>query len=104
MVLSFATLCFQNTLEPFCYHQFDGNFFIDFDSIKNVVSPDSVTNWRYFARTYLQLPLQQLGAGNVYLLALSSWKINIAENPFAILGCKYVQAITWLELKALYDK
>ena len=32
------------------------------------------------ARTYLQLPLRQWGAGNVYLLVLSSWKVNIAKN------------------------
>ena len=38
------------------------------------------------ARMYLQLPLQQWGAGNVYLLVLSSWKVNIAENPIAVLG------------------
>ena len=38
------------------------------------------------ARTYLQLPLRQLGAGNVYLLVLSSWKVNIAENPIAVMG------------------
>ena len=35
------------------------------------------------ARTYLQLPLRR--AGNVYLLVLSSWKVNIAENPIAIM-------------------
>ena len=33
-----------------------------------------------FAWMYLQLPLRQWGAGNVYLLVLSSWKVNIAEN------------------------
>ena len=38
------------------------------------------------ARTYLQLPLQQWGAGNVYLLLLSSWKVNIAKNPIALVG------------------
>ena len=38
------------------------------------------------ARTYLQLTLQQWGAGNVYLLVLSSWKVNIAENPIAVMG------------------
>ena len=38
------------------------------------------------ARTYLQLPLRQWGAGNVYLLVLSSWKENIAENPIAVMG------------------
>ena len=38
------------------------------------------------AQTYLQLPLRQWGAGNVYLLVLSSWKVNIAENPIAIMG------------------
>ena len=38
------------------------------------------------AWTYLQLPLQQWGASNVYLLVLSSWKVNIAENPIAVIG------------------
>ena len=38
------------------------------------------------ARTYLQLPLWQWGAGNVYLIVLSSWKIIIAENPNAVMG------------------
>ena len=38
------------------------------------------------APTYVQLPLRQWGAGNVYLLVLSSWKVNIAENPIAIMG------------------
>ena len=38
------------------------------------------------ARTYLQLPLRQWGAGNVYLLVLFSWKVNIAENPIAVMG------------------
>ena len=32
------------------------------------------------ARTYVQLPLRQWGAGNVYLLVLSSWKVNIVFN------------------------
>ena len=38
------------------------------------------------AQTYLQLPLQQWGASNVYLLVLSSEKVNIAENPIAVMG------------------
>ena len=38
------------------------------------------------ARTYLQLPLRQWGAGNDYLLMLSNWKVNIAENPIAVMG------------------
>ena len=38
------------------------------------------------AWTYLQLPLRQWGAGNVYLLVLSSWKVNIAENSIAVMG------------------
>ena len=33
------------------------------------------------AQMYLQLPLRQWGAGNVYLLVLSSWKVNIAKTP-----------------------
>ena len=36
--------------------------------------------------TYLQLPLRQWGVGNVYLLVLSSWKLNIAENAIAVMG------------------
>ena len=38
----------------------------------------------YLAQTYLQLSLK--GVRNVYLLVLSSWKVNIAENPIAIMG------------------
>ena len=41
---------------------------------------------QHLARTYLQLQLRQWGAGNVYLLVLSSWKVNIAENPIAVMG------------------
>ena len=39
-----------------------------------------------FARTYLQLPLRQWGGGNFYLLVLSSWKVNIAKKPIAVMG------------------
>ena len=28
----------------------------------------------------------QCGADNVYLLVLSSWNVNIAENPIAVMG------------------
>ena len=38
------------------------------------------------ARMYLQLLLRQWAANNVYLLVLSSWKANIAENPIAVRG------------------
>ena len=38
------------------------------------------------AQMYLQIPLRQWGAGNVYLLVLSSWKVNIAKNPIAAMG------------------
>jgi hypothetical protein len=31
-------------------------------------------------------PITAMGAGNVYLLVLSSWKVNIAENPIAVMG------------------
>ena len=37
------------------------------------------------AQMYLQLPLRQWGARNVYLLVLSSWKVNIAKNPIAVM-------------------
>ena len=40
----------------------------------------------FIARTYLQLPLRQWGASNVYISVLSSWKVNIAENPIAVMG------------------
>ena len=40
----------------------------------------------HLAQTYLQLPLRQWGAGNVYLLVMSSWKVNIAKNPIAVMG------------------
>ena len=54
-----------------------------------------------YARKYLQLPLRQWGAGNVYLLALSSWKVNIAKNLIAKWGCRYVQAvIAWHQVHA----
>ena len=38
------------------------------------------------AWTYLQLPLRQWDASNVYLLVLSIWKVNIAEYPIAVMG------------------
>ena len=38
------------------------------------------------AQTYLQLPLRQWGVGNIYLLVVSSWKVNIAKNPIAVMG------------------
>ena len=38
------------------------------------------------APLYLQHPLRQWGAGNIYLLVLSSWKVDIAENPIAVMG------------------
>ena len=49
-----------------------------FDSIHGLRTPNA---W-----TYLQLPLRQWVAGNVYLLVLSSWNVNIAENPIAVMG------------------
>ena len=52
----------------------------------NIFQEFSVSQWPFMARTYLQLPLRQWGAGNVYLLVLSSWKVNIAENPIAVMG------------------
>ena len=49
-------------------------------------SPLNPQSMQVMAWTYLQLPLRQWGAGNVYLLVLSSWKVNIAENPIAVMG------------------
>ena len=50
------------------------------------VWPLALVKSNIIAWTYLQLPLRQWGAGNVYLLVLSSWKVNIAENPIAVMG------------------
>ena len=52
------------------------------------------------ARTYLQLPLRQWGARNVYLLVLSSWKVNIAENLIAIciIKCVLFTLLFWPKL------
>ena len=41
---------------------------------------------QYMVRTYLQLPSRQWDTGNVYLLVLSSWKVNIVANPIAVMG------------------
>ena len=45
-----------------------------------------VIDIKYCARTFLQIPLRQWGAGNVYLLVLSSWKVNIVKKPIAVMG------------------
>ena len=39
-----------------------------------------------FARMYLQPHYGNGVFSNVYLLVLSSWKVNIVENPIAIMG------------------
>ena len=56
----------------------------------NILWPSNVDTQLFiiitFAQTYLQLPLQQWGADNFYLLVLSSWMVNIAENPIVVMG------------------
>ena len=52
--------------------------------------PFLISKIQAVAWTYLQLPLQQWGAGNVYLLVFSSWKVNIAENPIAVFGVLFL--------------
>ena len=47
---------------------------------------ENKSTWGIIAQTYLQYTLRQLGAGNVYLLELSSWEVSIAENPIAVMG------------------
>ena len=93
----------QGFCKTFCWYVFrkDAHFlailgkFTCFFILKSYISSElilhqikSATNLfvLYTARTYLQLPLQQWGGGNVYLLVLSSWKVNIAENPIAVMG------------------
>ena len=39
-----------------------------------------------YNHNYLQLPLRQWSAGNVCILVLPSWKVNIAENTVAVMG------------------
>ena len=51
-----------------------------------VMDPITKMEVAHIARTYVQLPLWQWGSGNVYLLVLSSWKVNITENPIAVMG------------------
>ena len=41
------------------------------------------------ARRYLQLPLRQWGASNVYQLVLPSWKVHIVENPIAVMESNF---------------
>ena len=60
-----------------------------------------------FAQMYLQLSLRQWEAANVYILVLSSWKVNIAENPIAIMEVvdtlSFIQYIEWnVALKLLW--
>ena len=38
----------------------------------------------FWIRHYLKLPITAMGFGNLYLLALSCWKVNIAGNPIAV--------------------
>ena len=54
------------------------------------------------AWTYLQLPLWQWGADNVYLLVLYSWKVNIAENPIA-LSCRWKSVSFLTSTEYLYS-
>jgi hypothetical protein len=53
-------------------------YLFNYETILSEVAPHA---W-----TYLQLPLPHGGAGNVYLFVLSNWKVNIAENPIAVMG------------------
>ena len=55
-------------------------------NVFQIKSQKRFLNKRLIAWTYLQLPLRQWGAGNVYLLVLYSWKVNITENSIAIMG------------------
>ena len=42
--------------------------------------------WAGKAQMYVQLPIRQWGASNVYILVLSSWKVIIAQTPIALTG------------------
>ena len=53
---------------------------------KNVIKTVFYVRLTDIAWTYLQLQLRQWGVGNVYLLVLFSWKVNIAENPIDVMG------------------
>ena len=56
------------------------------ENIDLTVRPKLLFSLGIFAVMYLQLPLRQWGAVNVYLLVFSSCKVNIAENPIAVMG------------------
>ena len=47
------------------------------------------------ARMYLQRQLRQWGAGNVYLLVLSRWKVNIAKNIIAVMRLRWNYYEKW---------
>ena len=56
-------------------------------AIKGIVTkriPDIIINY-LIRRIYIHYS-HQWGGGNVYLLVLSSWKVNIAENLIAVMG------------------
>ena len=66
---------------------FNGLYRIYFSKVMQFLSLRKVSEYGSMsAQAYLQLLLRQWGAGNVYLLVLSSWKVNIAENPIAVMG------------------
>jgi hypothetical protein len=47
------------------------------------------------AQTYLQLSLWQWEAGNVYLVVLSIWKVNIAKKPIAFMELWICSGSVW---------
>ena len=59
--------------------------FLENSAITDLIGQAKGEPGQALAQTYLQLPLRQWGAGNVYLLVLSSWKVNIAKNSIAVL-------------------
>ena len=71
-----------------CKDTFSCCHFCHDDFSKKLYSCSNNFNYptRHIDWTDLQLPLQQWGTSNVYLLVSSRWKVNIDEPPIVVMG------------------
>jgi len=92
-----AKLYYQSVifrLSPICWYQ-QAVFNLWPPGVPSTYVVGCYWNVGYMAPTYLQLPLLQLGANNVYLLVFSSWKVNITKNPIAVMGLQIRLGMFW---------